>query len=102
MAINVYIYGNSRDVCFTFTYFTEQLYDNYYKNPGMVFRARRGSASIAPLLGGGSARRRRGIIWECCTNKCSLNYIRNNYCAQGPTGEGGLGAAAWQLVDERR
>ncbi|CAK5074912.1 unnamed protein product [Meloidogyne enterolobii] len=43
----------------------EQLYDNYYKNTGMVFRARRASSSISEIVGGGASRKRRGIIWEC-------------------------------------
>jgi len=48
-----------------FSSFLEQLYDNYYKNTGMVFRARRGSSSISEIVGGGTSRKRRGIIWEC-------------------------------------
>lgn len=79
--------------------FADQLYDNYYKSTGMLFRARRGSSSTAALVGGGS-RRRRGIIFECCTNKCSLNYIRNNYCAQGPSSHDGPIPSSWQFVEE--
>ncbi|KAL7072823.1 hypothetical protein ACQ4LE_007805 [Meloidogyne hapla] len=78
----------------------EQLYDNYYKNTGMVFRARR-SSSISEIIGGGATRKRRGIIWECCTNKCSLNYIRNNYCAPGSVG-GEEALPTWQFVEEVR
>uniref|UniRef100_A0A914LPR3 Insulin-like domain-containing protein n=3 Tax=Meloidogyne TaxID=189290 RepID=A0A914LPR3_MELIC len=79
----------------------EQLYDNYYKNTGMVFRARRGSSSISEIVGGGTSRKRRGIIWECCTNKCSLNYIRNNYCAPGSVG-GDEALPSWQFVEDVR
>ncbi|KAF7640342.1 IlGF domain-containing protein [Meloidogyne graminicola] len=79
----------------------DHLYDNYYKNTGMVLRARRSSSSssISELFGNGKTRTRRGIIWECCTNKCSLNYIRNNYCATGSnTGD----ESTWQFVEDVR
>ncbi|KAL3113769.1 hypothetical protein niasHT_016058 [Heterodera trifolii] len=94
--------------------------DNFYETTGVLLRVRRSSASrayvvkrqrqptddgAAPMAAphGAMGRNRRGIIWECCTNKCSLNYIRNNYCAAPPhQSEQTEENAAFQLEDERR